>query len=135
MLEKDSTKSRKNRNALIVSLAQWRACKNIPSPDARIPPFIDSPDDEELTQVRLDLNYLLVDRSASTYFVTVEGDYSTEIHDGDMLIVDRVAKVMMNDFVVARVNGELNVMRLRWDNAETIEGIWGKITYVIHCVK
>ena len=57
----------------------------------------------------LDLNKFLVKRPAATYFVRVEGDslQDINIHDGDLLIVDRSAKQSHGSVVVAAIDGEM----------------------------
>jgi len=62
----------------------------------------------------LDLNDL-VKHPDSTFLVKVEGDsmINAGIHEGDILIVDRALEAMNNSVVVASINGELTVKKLK----------------------
>ena len=110
-----------------------------------------SPADEHLNQ-KLDLNEHLIKHPESTYFVKVYGDsmVNAGIHSGDILIVDRSLEPVDNRIVIACINGDLYVKRIR-----TIEGnvylipenenygpirvtpemdfeVWGVVIHVIH---
>ena len=115
-------------------------CVGFPSPAAN---YVEEP---------LDLNEYLVKHPSATFFVRVSGDAMVEagIHSGDILIVDRSLKSANNKVVVAVVNGQFMVRRMRTiqgklrlapenDNYRPIdvnEGtdveIWGVATTVIH---
>ena len=102
----------------------------------------------------LDLNEYLIKHPAATYFVHVQGDSMIEagIHSGDLLTVDRSITPVNNAIVIAMVNGEFTVKRLRKKNGQiylmpdnpklaptAVAGgmqveIWGVVTYVIHKV-
>lgn len=110
-----------------------------------------SPADDYIDQ-RLDLNEHLVDHPAATFYVRVQGDSMTgaNIHDGDMLVVDRALEPVDGKIVIASVNGELTVKRLKIENEgawlipenpdypplKISEGldcvIWGVVAHVIH---
>ncbi|PKN75562.1 MAG: peptidase S24 [Candidatus Cloacimonetes bacterium HGW-Cloacimonetes-2] len=102
----------------------------------------------------LDLNEYLIQHKASTFFVRAAG-YSminAGIGPDDILIVDRALEAVHKRIVIAIVNGEFTVKRLRIENGEywlapenddyeplKIEEdsaftIWGVVTYVIHKV-
>jgi len=109
---------------------------------------------EDYIEGKLDLNRYLVKHPAATFFVRVVGDSMIDagIHPKDMLIVDRAILPTSGKIVIAVVNGELTVKRLRqvkeklWlmpDNsnyqplqisAEMDFLIWGVVTTVIHSV-
>ncbi len=63
----------------------------------------------------LDLNEHLVQHPAATFFVRVQGDSMTGagIHHGDLLVVDRAREAKPGAIVVAVINGELTVKRLK----------------------
>lgn len=63
----------------------------------------------------IDLNEHLIKDRASTFIVRVAGDSMTDagISDGDELIVDRSATVRDGSVVIAVVEGEMTVKRLR----------------------
>ena len=89
---------------------------------------------------------------AATFFVRVAGDSMIDagIHHGDILIVDRSLDAEPGRVVIAVVEGEMLVKRLRrlggrlallsenenYPPLELREGvdliIWGVVTYVIH---
>ena len=67
----------------------------------------------------LDLNDL-VKHPDSTFLVKVEGDsmINAGIHEGDILIVDRAVEPMNNNVVVASLNGEMTVKKLKIKGTE-----------------
>ena len=101
---------------------------------------------------KLDLNKYLVKNSAATFFVRVSGDSMTGagVHDGDLLIVDRSKEPVSGKVVIAVLDGELTVKRLRIQRGKyTLEPendnypvlkitkdnefeVWGVVTNVIH---
>ena len=103
---------------------------------------------------KLDLNKHLVRNPAATFFVRVNGDsmIGAAIHHGDLLVVDRSLEPVDKKIVIAVVNGELTVKRIRKvkgkvylepesDEFKPIEisettdcQVWGVITYAIHKV-
>ncbi|MFS8131396.1 MAG: LexA family protein [Candidatus Dojkabacteria bacterium] len=112
-----------------------------------------SPADDFIDK-KLDLNDLLIKHPVATFFVRVAGDsmIGAGIHSGDILVVDRALEAVNNNIVVAVINGELTVKRLRTTkgkvvlmpentNYKPIEikeddnfSIWGVVTTVIHRV-
>jgi DNA polymerase V len=115
----------------------------------RVPCGFPSPAQDYLER-RIDLNELLIQRPASTYFVRVSGDSMTEagIFDGDMIVVDSAIKATHGDIVVAAVDGEFTVKRLQLHpvvqlvpanrnyrpitvNTEEALEVFGVVTYVI----
>ena len=69
---------------------------------------------EDHIESTLDINELLIDHPAATFFVRVSGDSMIEagIHSDDILIVDRSKQAVDGSIVVALVNGEYTVKRL-----------------------
>ncbi len=112
-----------------------------------------SPADEFL-EGKLDLNQHLIHHPLATYFVRVSGEsmLGAGIHPGDLLIVDRSIEPRDGKIVIAVVNDELLVKRLRLEGTqpylvaehpdypklkitEAMEfQIWGVVTNVIHSV-
>ena len=101
---------------------------------------------------KLDLNEHLIDHPAATFFVRVDGDSmkGARIYQDDILVVDRSKEPSDKKIVIALINGEFTVKRIRirdgniflepenndfpliqidpeWDFQ-----IWGIVTYVIH---
>lgn len=70
---------------------------------------------DDLVEKALDINDLVVENPASTFFVRVEGDSmeGARIFSGDVLVVDRSVEVKDGKIVVAAVYGEMVVKRLR----------------------
>lgn len=113
-----------------------------------------SPADDYSDQA-LDLNELLIKHPSATFFMRVEGDSmkNAGINSGDTLIVDRAAQVKNNSIVVAHINGELTVKRIKKVNnilylvpensqykpititEEMDFEIWGVVTFVIHAAQ
>ena len=120
---------------------------------SRVPAGFPSPADDYL-EGSLDLNEHLIKHKAATFFVRVSGDsmVNAGIHDGDLLIVDRALEAKDKSVVVAVVNGEFTVKRIKNENGrvwllpensdfqplEMTDGaeleIWGVVTNVIHRV-
>ena len=110
-----------------------------------------SPADDFLDR-KIDLNEELVRHPAATFFVRVEGDSMRDagILSGDMLIVDRSLEVKDNAVVVAVLDGEFTVKRVRrsdgklflvpantdYSPTEVSEEqdfiVWGVVTNVVH---
>ena len=78
-----------------------------------------SPGDDQVERV-LDINDLVVKNPASTFFVRVSGDSmeGAGIFDKDVLVVDRAIDHKDGRIVVAAVNGELVVKRLKQTASE-----------------
>ena len=64
---------------------------------------------------RLDLNRYLIKHPTATFYVRVSGDSMTGagIQPGTILVVDRQVEAEDGDIVIARINDELCVKRLR----------------------
>jgi DNA polymerase V len=102
----------------------------------------------------LDLNEYLIQHPAATFFIRVAGDSMTGagIHSNDILIVDRSVEAKDGNIVVAVLDGELTVKRLRkrdgvvslvpenpdyptlLPTAESEFTVWGVVQHVIHKV-
>jgi len=107
---------------------------------------------DDFIEASLDLNDLLIARPEATFFVRVQGQSMRDanIHPGDVLIVDRNLTPQNNSIIIAIVNGEFTVKRLRTEKDKTflvpahaqypsIEiqkewdfAVWGVVTYIIH---
>ncbi|MEO1133388.1 MAG: translesion error-prone DNA polymerase V autoproteolytic subunit, partial [Cyanobacteria bacterium J06639_1] len=72
---------------------------------------------ENYVEGRLDLNRHLSDHPADTFFVRVIGDsmLGAGINPGDLLVVDRALEPRDGKIVIAIVDSELTVKRLRLD--------------------
>lgn len=107
---------------------------------------------EDYVEEKLDLNKHLIKHPEASFMVRVTG-YSmidAGIHPGDLLIVDRSLEPTNNKVIIAVVNGELTVKRIRKTRgklllmpendsfepiqiyAETDFHIWGVVTNVVH---
>ena len=129
------------------------SCKVLPLPlcGALVPAGFPSPADD-FVEDTLDLNTFLVRHPAATFFVRVQGESMVEagIHPGDILIVDRALEARDKSVVVAVVDGEFTVKRIRrmekrlflvaenptypaLEIAPEMEfRVWGVVTHVIH---
>lgn len=69
---------------------------------------------EDHIEATLDLNELLIEHPAATFFVRVAGDSMIDagIFTKDVLIVDRSKTPVHGNIVIALVNGEYTVKRL-----------------------
>jgi DNA polymerase V len=102
----------------------------------------------------LDLNELLVQKPAATYFVRAQGEsmLGAGIHPNDILVVDRSIEPVAGRIIICALNGDLTVKRLACENkqwklkaenpdypdivlSDDLElVIWGVVTTVIHAV-
>ena len=107
---------------------------------------------DDFVEKSLDLNELLVQKPAATFFVRAQGEsmLGVGIHPNDILIVDRSIEPVPGKIVICALNGELTVKRLQRDNEqwqlkaenpaypdiaihEELElVVWGVVTNVIH---
>ncbi|HZI20531.1 MAG TPA: translesion error-prone DNA polymerase V autoproteolytic subunit [Pyrinomonadaceae bacterium] len=106
---------------------------------------------EDYVEGRLDLNRYLIRHPVATFYVRVTGDSmaGVGIEPGSILIVDRAVEADDGDIVIARINDELCVKRLRigegriwlmpendaYQPIEVIEGmdfeVWGRVMHAI----
>jgi len=107
---------------------------------------------EDYVEGKLDLNQYLIKHPVATFFVRVTGDsmIGSGIHSGDLLIVDRSLEAKNNKVIIAVVDGELLVKRLRIQKKQIMLvadnpdypslviqeemnfEVWGVVTNVIH---
>lgn len=107
---------------------------------------------DDFMEKKLDLNEHLIRHPAATFFVRVDGDsmQGAGIQRGDILIVDRSLEVQDGRIVIAVINGEFTVKRIRMKEGELLLEpenpryasirigpdsdfqVWGVVTYVIH---
>ncbi len=69
---------------------------------------------EDHIETTLDINELLIEHPAATFFVRVAGEsmIGAGIHAGDVLVVDRSKTATDGNIIIALVNGEYTVKRL-----------------------
>lgn len=109
---------------------------------------------ENYLEKALDLNELLIRHPAATFFVRVKGDSmkNAGIFSDDILIVDRALSPSHNKIVIARINDEFTVKRIKIENEKLFLmpdneeyspleitpdmdfEVWGVVKYVIHQV-
>ena len=102
----------------------------------------------------IDLNRYLIKNPLATFIVKSQGNCILQagIHSGDLLIVDKSIKPKNNSIVIASINGDLIVKRIKISgkkflltsdnkeygnikiNNESDIFIWGIVTKVIHNV-
>jgi DNA polymerase V len=112
-----------------------------------------SPADDYIDR-SLDLNEHLIKHPAATFYVRASGNsmIGAGIHSGDLLIVDRALEPKDGSIIVAVIEGELTVKRLRkrqgvislapenpefqtlFPSDETDFTVWGVVIHVIHSV-
>lgn len=107
---------------------------------------------DDYVEKNLDLNELLVQKPAATFFVRAQGEsmLGAGIHPNDILVVDRSIEAVPGKIVICALDGELTVKRLeraneQWqlkaenpayadivihDDLDMV--IWGVVTNVIH---
>jgi DNA polymerase V len=120
---------------------------------AAVPAGFPSPAEDYMDR-KLDLNEHLIKHPAATFFVKAAGHsmMNAGIHDGDLLIVDRALEPADKKIVIAVINGDMTVKRIRKIRGrlylmpendaflpiEVTEDadfqVWGVVTSVIHPV-
>jgi len=140
-------------NMRIVSIKKAKSSLPLPLPFflTSVPAGFPSPADDYLDKT-LDLNELLIAHPAATFFVRVDGDsmQGAGIASGDVLVVDRSLEAVNGKIVLAVLNGEFTVKRIRLEEGRTILmaenshypsieineatdfQVWGVVTYIIH---
>lgn len=106
---------------------------------------------DDFIDKQLDLNDHLIHNKEATFYVKVSGDsmINAGIYDGDLLIVDKSLTPKNNSIVIAIVNNEFTVKRLKLNNGSAVLmpdnpeyqpiefneaselSIWGVVTNVI----
>jgi DNA polymerase V len=132
------------------SPARWR----LPLFTGKVAAGFPSPADDYVEK-NLDLNDLLVQKPAATFFVRAQGEsmLGAGIHPNDILVVDRSLQPAAGKVVICALNGELTVKRLMCDHdgwrlkaensaypdiplTEDLElVVWGVVTNVIHAIQ
>ena len=97
----------------------------------------------------------MIEHPAATFFARAQGHSMTGagIHDGDLLIIDRSLTARCGDIVIALLDGELLVKRLKREGAkvflvsehpdypplrlkpEQTLDVWGVVTQSIHSLR
>ena len=136
-----------------VAIAPYLPSKSafLPFFESRVPAGFPSPANDYLDP-GLDLNELIIRHPAATFFVRVEGEsmIGAGIHPGDTLVVDRAEEPTDNKVVVAVINNEFTVKRIRCTQGQLLLEsdpperpsmriteemdfeVWGVVTYVLH---
>ena len=128
-----------------------RSRLRVPLVSAKVQAGCPSPADDHMER-SLDLNEHLVRNPAATFFVRVQGESMRDagIHGGDILVVDRSLTPADRQIVVAMLDGDFTVKRLRRKNGQVfLEAgndtfppieisenqefvIWGVVAFIIH---
>ena len=91
-----------------------KASDDLPFFVSKVQAGFPSPADDFMDN-RLNINDYIIKNPLSTYYVKVSGDsmIGAGIFSGDILVVDRSIKASNNRIVVAMVDGDFAVKRLR----------------------
>ncbi|MCW5924041.1 MAG: translesion error-prone DNA polymerase V autoproteolytic subunit [Saprospiraceae bacterium] len=126
----------------------------LPFTNDGIPAGFPSPASDYL-DLSIDLNRELVDNPDATFYARAKGNSMQDagIHNGDVLVVDRSLTADNGDIIVAFLNGEFTVKRLRFTGETCLllpanqdfpqirinDGddfrVWGVVTFVIKNVR
>jgi DNA polymerase V len=162
--EKRTRASRLKNNTLLKTVNSENAIKQfwkcvyskgyrLPLYQERISAGFPSPAEDDMED-KLDLNELLIKHPSATFFLRVSGSSMIKagIHNNDILVVDRSLEPTHGKIVIASINGELTVKRLRCegkkiqlvaendayppiDITEDLDfRVWGVVTSVVHYV-
>ena len=153
-LRKQKTGGQRNTtidNLTVALPAQQLSQLKIPLFTGKVSAGFPSPADDYIEKT-LDLNDLLIQKPAATFFVRAEGEsmLGAGIHPNDILVVDRSLEPVVGKIVICALNGELTVKRLKSIGKEIVLGaenpaypdiivqeyielvVWGVVTNVIH---
>jgi DNA polymerase V len=139
--------------AQLLSPAQNSPAQALPLFTGKVAAGFPSPADDYVEKT-LDLNELLVQKPAATFFARAQGEsmLGAGIHPNDILVIDRSLEPVPGKIVVCALNGELVVKRLKRRKGQWILAsenplypdiriqeeldmvIWGVVTNVIHAV-
>ena len=127
-----------------------KASDDLPFFISKVQAGFPSPADDFMDN-RLNINDYIIKNPLSTYYVKVSGDsmIGAGIFSGDILVVDRSIKASNNRIVVAMVDGDFAVKRLRYhkhklylisENSQFLPievtdqelMIWGVVTFSVH---
>ncbi|MBT3602039.1 MAG: translesion error-prone DNA polymerase V autoproteolytic subunit [Candidatus Latescibacteria bacterium] len=145
------TYSHANLEGLDLIPSEAIAFHKIPFFHCRVPAGFPSPA-EDYHENTLNLNDLVVDHPASTFFVRVDGNSMLDagIYNGDVVVVDRALEPGVDAVVVAAIDGQFTIKRISQSKGcllllpankehvpiEITEDmdfcVWGVVTYVIH---
>lgn len=120
---------------------------------SKIPAGFPSPASDYIEK-DLDLNELMIENPAATFFARTQGDsmINAGILPGDILVINRALEPQPGSIVVCVLNDEFTVKRLvkdngRWRlqaenpdypnielNEDSEMQVWGVVTYAIHSV-
>lgn len=144
-------KSAIKQNHLKIIRPQYKTVLEAPLFLSAVPAGFPSPADDFIEE-QLDLNKHLIKNQPATFFVRAIGDSMTGagIFNGDILIVDRSLEAHEGKIVIAAVDGEFTVKRMKKINGKLYLmpenenhkpiavskssdfSIWGVVTNVIH---
>ncbi|RJT43401.1 translesion error-prone DNA polymerase V autoproteolytic subunit [Rahnella woolbedingensis] len=119
----------------------------------RVPCGFPSPA-QDYVESRIDLNKLLIAHPSATYFIRVSGHSMSDanVNEGDLLVVDSALTAVDGDIVVAAVDGEFTVKKLRthpvlqlvpmnpnyspitFQDEESLE-IFGVVTFIVYAAR
>ncbi|MCX5774269.1 MAG: translesion error-prone DNA polymerase V autoproteolytic subunit [Fusobacteria bacterium] len=123
----------------------------IPILEVKIPAGFPSPADDFI-EGKLDLNNIVIKNPTATFYMRVQGDSMKDanIHDGDLIVVDRSIEPIHGKIVIAVIDGEFTVKTLYKKNGilklipqnnefreiiikeENELYIWGCVSFVVH---
>jgi len=152
----EETKAVRLPHSLIPSVMRFvkNKCYSLPLYSSKVPAGFPSPADDHIEGM-LDLNDYLIKHPAATFLVRATGQsmLNAGIHENDILIVDRSMSPATGKIVIAVMDGQLTVKRLKktkdgtlhlmpenpdFQPIEVKDGnevfIWGVVTNVIHGV-
>lgn len=109
---------------------------------------------QDYIEQTIDLNQLCITHPAATYYIRAKGDsmIGAGIHDGDLLVVDRSTRPVHGAVVIACIDGEFTVKRLKLlprpallpendaypainlDDESNLE-VFGVVSFVLHSLK
>ena len=108
-----------NKTYFIISPRSEPSTVLLPEASALVPAGFPSPADD-YTDRSLDLNEYLIRNQAASFFIRVAGEsmHGAGILPGDILLVDRSVNPVHNKIVVAVLDNEMVVKRLRFKEGQ-----------------
>ncbi|RDI42092.1 LexA family protein [Aquicella lusitana] len=140
--------------SMVTAIAEGKFPQQLPLYLSKVSAGFPSPAEDDIAE-KLDLNEYLIKHPAATFLVRANGHsmINAGIHENDILVVDRSLTPTDGKIVIAAIDGQLTVKRLRKNSNGQIllqaenpgykpieiredneVHIWGVVTSVIHSV-
>ena len=128
-----NTKTIRSADSSVFFPAENSSKIKVPLFSSKVAAGFPSPADDYI-EITLDLNDLLIQKPAATFFVRAEGEsmLGAGIHPDDILAIDRSIKPVIGKIVICALQGELTVKRLRSPCVQHLKNFFSAQGF--HCI-